>query len=150
MVQYNIQENQQLRIFGPFFATMLLTIVVWVYMYIRRIHFISSMNLRPEQLIRPGELARISPPAVSNPSDNLKNLFEVPVLFYALAIYLYITKQVDTTYVVAAWIFFVFRVLHSSIHCTFNAIYLRFYCYLFSCLALFLMLFRAVLIHCFS
>jgi hypothetical protein len=30
-------------------------------------------------------LARLSPAAVANPSDNLKNLFELPVLFYALA-----------------------------------------------------------------
>jgi hypothetical protein len=26
-------------IFGPFFATMLLTLIVWVYMYVRRIRF---------------------------------------------------------------------------------------------------------------
>ncbi|CAM4852458.1 unnamed protein product, partial [Rotaria magnacalcarata] len=38
-------------------------------MYIRRIHFLNSTSIRPEQLMRPGELARISPPAVSNPSD---------------------------------------------------------------------------------
>ncbi|CAF1150368.1 unnamed protein product [Rotaria sordida] len=144
MVQYNIQENQQLRIFGPFFATMLLTIVVWVYMYIRRIHFISSMNLRPEQLIRPGELARISPPAVSNPSDNLKNLFEVPVLFYALSIYLYITKQVDTTYVVAAWIFFVFRVLHSSIHLVIILVTI----FLFSPIITFLLILIPIILLC--
>ncbi|CAF4631625.1 unnamed protein product [Rotaria sp. Silwood1] len=116
MVQENFQEKQQLRIFGPFFATMLLTTIVWVYLFIRRIHFLQSKNIRPEQLMRPGELARISPPAISNPSDNLKNLFEMPVLFYALSIYLFITQQVDTPYVVAAWIFFIFRVLHSSIH----------------------------------
>jgi hypothetical protein len=40
--------------------------------------------------------------AVSNPSDNLKNLFEIPVLFYALALYLFITNQVDVAYVTAA------------------------------------------------
>ncbi|CAF4682974.1 unnamed protein product, partial [Rotaria socialis] len=111
-----VEAKQQLRIFGPFFATMLLTIVVWIYMYIRRIHFLNSISIRPEQLMRPGELARISPPAVSNPSDNLKNLFEIPVLFYALSIYLFITKQVDSTHVIAAWIFLVFRTLHSCIH----------------------------------
>jgi hypothetical protein len=64
----------------------------------------------------PGELARLSPPSVSNPSDNLKNLFELPVLFYALSLYLFVTRQVDGTYVAAAWVFFVFRVAHSAIH----------------------------------
>ena len=150
MMQLTAQESEQLSIFGPVFATMLLTIVVWVYMYVRRIHFLYSINIRPEQLARHGELARISPPAVSNPSDNLKNLFEMPVLFYTLSLYLFVSKQVDTGYVVAAWIFFLFRVLHSSIHCTFNAILPRFYCYLLSCIALFFMLFRAALVYLFS
>ncbi|CAF3382494.1 unnamed protein product [Rotaria socialis] len=116
MVQYNAQDYQQRGIFGPFFATMLLTLIVWIYMYIRRIHFIQSRNIQPEQLKRTGELARITPPAVSNPSDNLKNLFEMPVLFYALSLYLYTTKHVDMIYIAAAWIYFIFRVFHSFIH----------------------------------
>lgn len=81
----------QTAIFGPFFAMMLLTLLVWVYMYVRRIGFITSNNIRPQDLAAPGELARLSPAAVSNPSDNLKNLFEIPVLFYALVLYLIAT-----------------------------------------------------------
>jgi len=69
----------QATIFGPFFAMMFLTLAVWVYMYIRRISFISASKLSPKSLAVPGELARLSPPAVSNPSHNLKNLFEIPV-----------------------------------------------------------------------
>jgi len=65
----------QAMIFGPFFAMMFLTLVVWVYMYVRRISFITVKKLSPKDLAVLGELARISPPAVSNPSDNLKNLF---------------------------------------------------------------------------
>ena len=147
MVRHSAHDHQQLAIFSPFFATILLTIIVWVYMYIRRINFLQATKISPEQLTRPGELARLSPPAVSNPSDNLKNLFEVPVLFYALSLYLFVTKQVDTAYVVAAWLFVVFRVIHSCIHCTFNLIILRFYCYLFSCVAVFFIFFRAMLAH---
>src|SRR5919198_344042 len=110
----------QTAIFGPFFATMLLTLVVWVYMYIRRIVFIRGNHLDPQDLAVPGRLAQLSPPAVSNPSDNLKNLFEIPVLFYALALYLFVTGHVDATYVKAAWVFVAFRALHSAVHCTFN------------------------------
>jgi hypothetical protein len=150
MGRYNPQDSEQLTIFGPFFATIFLTIIVWVYMYIRRIHFLQTTKIRPELLIRHGELARISPPGVNNPSDNLKNLFEIPTLFYAMSLYLYVTKQVDVTYVIAAWLFFAFRVLHSFIHCTFNHIMLRFYCYLISCSALFFMIFRASFGHFFS
>jgi len=80
------------------------------YMYTRRIHFITSRKLRPQDLVTPGKLAQILPPRRLNPSDNFKNLFEIPVLFYALVLYLFITKQVDTVYVNAAWIFVVFRI----------------------------------------
>src|ERR1700732_4757246 len=89
----------QQAIFGPFFATMFLTLAVWVYMYIRRISFINSNKLRPDDLKVPGALARLSPPAVSNPSDNLKNLVELPVLFYALALYLYLISSVSLWYI---------------------------------------------------
>jgi hypothetical protein len=122
---------------------MLLTLIVWVYMYIRRISFINSQKINPQDLVTPGALAKISPPSVSNPSDNFKNLFEIPVLFYALVLYLFVTKQVDSVYVNAAWIFVVFRVLHSVVHCTFNLIILRFYLYLFSTLAVWFIAIRA-------
>src|SRR6266571_3863112 len=137
----------QTAIFGPFFATMFLTLLVWLYMYIRRIRFITSGKLSPKELAVPGALAQLSPPEVSNPSDNLKNLFEIPVLFYALAIYLFVTGQVDATYVNAAWVFVVFRALHSAVHCTFNLVLLRFYLYLFATLAVWFMMIRAALIH---
>jgi len=134
-------------IFSPFFATVFLTLLVWVYMYIRRISFITSSKIRSQDLSVPSTLAQISPPNVSNPSDNLKNLFEIPVLFYALVLYLFITKQVDTVYVNAAWVFVVFRALHSAVHCTFNLIMLRFYLYLFATLAVWFIALRAALIH---
>jgi len=137
----------QAAIFGPLFATVLLTFVVWVYMYIRRISFITSNKISSKDLAVPGALAQLSPPAVSNPSDNLKNLFEIPVIFYALALYLFATKQVDTAYVAAAWVFVAFRVLHSAVHCTFNLVMLRFYLYLFAALAVWLIAIRAALAY---
>ncbi|HBZ71944.1 MAG TPA: hypothetical protein DEP35_20335 [Deltaproteobacteria bacterium] len=137
----------QTAIFGPFFAMMLLTLLVWVYMYIRRIHFITGSNIRPRDLAAPGALAQLSPAAVSNPSDNLKNLFEIPVLFYALALYLFVTHQVDSAYLTAAWIFVAFRTLHSAVHCTFNLVLLRFYLYLIATLAVWFMFARAALTH---
>jgi hypothetical protein len=140
----------QNSIFSPFLATMLLTLIVWVYMYVRRISFIISKKLDQRELAIPGKLAEISPSNVSNPSDNLKNLFEIPVLFYALILYLFVTEEVDTVYVNAAWIFVIFRVLHSAVHCTFNLIILRFYLYLFSTLAVWFIAIRAALIHFFS
>jgi len=131
----------QTAIFLPFVGTMLLTIVVWFYMYARRIPFIMRNEFTPQQLT-PSELARLSPPEVANPSDNLKNLFELPTVFYAVVLYLYAAGQVDGLYLGAAWIFFSFRVLHSAVHCTFNFVPLRFWLYAISALALWFMVLR--------
>ena len=134
----------QAAIFQPFFATMLLTLAVWVYMYGRRLPFIFSSGLDPKQMT-PLELARLSPPQVSNPSDNLKNLFELPTVFYAIVLYLFVTGRVDTVYVSAAWIFFIFRAMHSAVHCTFNFIPLRFVLYVISAGALWFIVLRAAI-----
>jgi len=131
----------QSAIVVPFVGTLLLTIVVWIYMYARRIPFIVRGKFTPEQFT-PTEFARLSPPAVANPSDNLKNLFELPTIFYAVVLYLYATQHVDASYVEAAWVFFVFRVLHSAVHCTFNLVPLRFCLYAISALALWFMVLR--------
>lgn len=135
----------QTAIFGPFFAMIALTLAVWTYMYVRRISFITREKISPKDLVNAEALARISPPAVANPSDNLKNLFEMPVLFYALVLYLFVNQRVDFAYLFAAWVFVAFRVLHSAVHCIFNLVMLRFYLYLVSALAVWFIAVRAAL-----
>jgi hypothetical protein len=132
----------QNAIFGPFFVMMGLTAVVWLFMYVKRIRFLNSVNIEPNELT-PAKLAEISPPAVANPSDNLKNLFEMPVLFYAMALYLYSVGQVDSVHLTAAWVFVAFRAAHSAVHCTVNIVMVRFGLYALSSLALWFMALRA-------
>ena len=141
-----MSTSSQTEIFGPVLTTIFLTFVVWVYMYVRRIRFLRASGVNPNDL-SPGALAEMSPPAVSNPSDNLKNLFEIPVLFYALAFYLFVTSQVDGMYMAAAWVFALFRMLHSAVHCTVNIVMLRFYLYLISTLAVWFIAARAIVRH---
>jgi hypothetical protein len=135
---------KQTAIFAPFFAMIFLTFVVWIYMYARRFLFVRKNNLGLGQLT-PAEFARISPPAVSNSSNNLKNLFEIPTIFYGLVLCLYATNQVDTTHVAAAWIFVAFRMLHSIVHCSVNIVALRFWLYFISTASLWFMALRAAL-----
>ena len=54
----------QSAIFGPFLTVMLLTLVVWFYMYAKRIPLIQKSQIDPNKLTA-AELARISPPSVS-------------------------------------------------------------------------------------
>ena len=135
----------QTAIFGPVFAMIALTFGVWIYMYMRRIPFIQSLD--PGIVLTPAKLAELSPPAVANPSDNLKNLFEIPVIFYTLALYLFATGSVDGVYVGAAWVFAIFRALHSAVHCTVNVILVRFALYSVSSLAVWFIAARAALHH---
>jgi hypothetical protein len=134
----------QQSIFAPFLVLMVLTLAVWLYMYSRRIPFIMKAKLGPAQLT-PLDFARLSPAHVANPSDNLKNLFEIPTLFYALSLYLYVTQKVDPAYLGAAWVFVGFRTLHSIVHCTVNIVVLRFFLYAFSTAAFWFMLLRAAI-----
>jgi hypothetical protein len=129
-------------IFLPFFTMFVLTFFVWVYMYARRIPFIVTNQLTPEQMT-PIAFIKFAPPSVSNPSDNLRNLFELPVLFYAVVLYLHVTGNVDDSHVFAAWVFVAFRVLHSLVHCTINIVLLRFWLYVISATALWIMVLRA-------
>ena len=133
----------QTAIFGPVFAMFALTLAVWLYMYAKRIPFIQSLD--PDIALTPAKLAELSPPAVANPSDNLKNLFEMPTIFYAVVLYLHATGKVDALYLGAAWTFFAFRLLHSLVHCSFNLVPLRFVLYVISALALWFMVARMAL-----
>ncbi len=59
-------------------------------------------------------------------ADNFKNLFEVPVLFYALAGIALGLSHVPGWLVAGAWLFVVLRVAHTFIHCTYNKVMHRF------------------------
>jgi hypothetical protein len=128
-------------IFVPFAGTMLLTLVVWVVMYYRRITEIQSRGLTVKTR---ADLDLLSPAAV-NSSNNLQNLFELPVTFYALVLALHATNQVDWIHIICAFAFLAFRVVHSAIHCTYNDIMQRFSVYVVSSIFLWVMVVRFAL-----
>ncbi len=132
-------------ILAPFFALMLLTFVVWLYMYIRRLSWIGANRIDTQQFTTPDKALAIVPAEVVYPSHNFRNLFELPVLFYALCLYLYASGSVDSVYVTTAWLFVALRVVHSAIHCTVNIVKARFLAYMAGALVLWFMLGRAAL-----
>ena len=135
---------EQQAIFVPMLGMFMLTFIVWVYMYAKRIPFITRNALGPEDL-QPSRFAELQPPDVANPSDNLKNLFEMPVIFYAVCLYLHAADQVDGIYLGAAWTFLALRIVHSVVHCTVNVVIVRFWLYAAASAALWAMVFRATL-----
>ena len=129
----------------PFFGMMLLTAVVWIYMYYRRLSFVFANRIAPQKLRTPEMAGALLPEEVQYPANNLRNLLELPVVFYALCLYLYVSQSADALYVAAAWTFFGLRVLHSANQCTVNRVKYRFYTYFASALLLWFMVGRAAL-----
>ena len=111
----------------PAAALVLLTAIVWVRMYVVRIGEINEKKLEP-QSIRNSVLGGAAFERVEA-ADNFKNLFEVPVLFYALVACLAAWDHVTPLFVAGAWLFVALRALHSFIHCTYNMVMHRFYAY---------------------
>jgi hypothetical protein len=132
-------------ILAPFLGMMLLTALVWTYMYTRRLAYIKANRIPPQQLATPEKAAKLLPEAVALPANNLRNLLELPVLFYALCLYLYVTGSADDIHVAAAWVFLALRSAHSVIHCTVNTVILRFLSYFTAALVLWFMLARVLL-----
>jgi len=132
-------------ILQPMLGVMVLTAIVWFVLYARRIPAMKKARVPVQTYTTPDKVIGVLPDAVNYPAYNFNNLFQLPVLFYGLCLYLYLTGNVDTGYLVAAWAFFAFRVSHSFVHCTSNIVMLRFYLYAAGALALWFMLGRAVI-----
>lgn len=69
-------------------------------------------------------------------ANNLRNLFEMPVLYLALVPLLLITHHANHLQVLLAWIFVALRALHSFIHIGPKKVMPRFMVYLASCIVL--------------
>ena len=129
----------------PIASMMLLTLVVWVVMFVKRVGYMQAHNVDVEQMKTPADTQALVPGDASAPANNLRNMTELPVVFYVAALYLTVFGQVDSLHVTCAWVFVGFRVLHSLIHCSYNRVMHRFLAYLVSSLALWVMVVRAFL-----
>lgn len=132
-------------IFLPMLGMMVLTAIVWFYMYARRIPAMQKAGLSAQTYTTPDKTAEHLSERMNNPANNFNNLFELPVLFYGLCLYLFVSGNVDVAYLIAAWLFLLFRIFHSIVHCTSNIVMLRFSLYSGAAFALWFMLGRAVL-----
>jgi len=122
----------------PLLAMVLLTGVVWGRMYVTRVAEIRRRRLHLQDIASAAE-ADQALAAVAGPSDNFRNLFEVPVLFYVLVLLVYVTGSVDAVYLAGAWIFVLLRAVHSLIHLSSNRVKYRFAAYFSATVLLWLM-----------
>ena len=104
-------------------------------MYIR-------LNFAKASAIRRGEVdvARRAlhddawPDSVLKINNNIRNQFEVPVLFYVLVFALVALDAVTTLAVLLAWLFVASRVAHAWVHVGSNYVPMRRRAFMFGCL----------------
>ncbi|MBL8297826.1 MAG: MAPEG family protein [Rhodanobacteraceae bacterium] len=109
-----------LLILQPAAALALFTLTVLLLIPIRRMQP-QLANEIEEDDFKYGESARV-PAYVSIPNRNYMNLLELPVLFYAACLLIFGINQLDATYRYLAWGYVALRVVHSTIHLTYNRV----------------------------
>lgn len=119
----------------PCVAMVGLTALVWVKLYWDRIGEMRAKRIDPQALATARDAAALL--ERRGAADNLRNLFEIPVLFYLLCAALALNGGSTPAFVAAAWAFVALRALHSLIHVTYNQVMHRFLAYVASTLLLF-------------
>jgi hypothetical protein len=117
-------------IFLPALAMVALTFIVLGTMFRRRVAQMKRDRIHPQTVATSQQAAALYTDVA--PADNLRNLFEMPVLFYLALVVAAMTAQVTTPVLVLAWAFVAARMLHSFIHCTYNKVMHRFRAYALS------------------
>ena len=125
----------------PLLSMVLLTFAVWIYLFAVRIPEIGRKKI-PHQDLRDRAEAHQLLTASAAASNNLKNLFEMPVLFYLACMVAMLLLIQDALLVQLAWGFVLLRVIHSIVQCTYNRVIHRFIAYFMSCLFLLFMWIR--------
>jgi len=121
----------------PVIALVLLTAVVWVRLYVERIRELKQRRIDPQSLATSASAGQTMQRVQA--SDNFRNLFEVPVLFYALCAVLASAEHVSSFFVIGAWVYVALRCIHSFIHLTYNRVMHRFAVYVLSTVILFVL-----------
>ena len=125
----------QPSILWPTLAMAALMFGIWFTLMRLRLRHIAA-NAPSRRDFASGEaVARYFQP-VERPAQNLANLFEMPVLYFALVPLLIATHQANAIQTALAWGFVQFRALHSVVHIGPNPIRTRFRLYLISCIIL--------------
>ena len=128
----------------PVLALIVLTLVVWVWMYVTRIPAMQKAGIKPQDAMSPGSLNAL-PASVRQVADNYNHLLEQPTIFYAIVFYIVLAGHTDSMHVALAWGYVVLRVVHTLIQCTVNVVTARFAVFTLSTLILMLMAGREVL-----
>jgi hypothetical protein len=122
-------------ILWPIFAQVLLTAIVWVRMFTARVAEMRARRIKPQEVATSRAVAEKL--QNTQAADNFRNLFEVPVLFFAVCAMLVSLDAVTLPQLVLAWGFVGLRCAHSFIQLSYNRVMHRFQVYLASTVCVF-------------
>jgi len=122
-------------ILWPTFALVALIFAVVITMATKRFGYMKTTPPRRENFVSSAAQKAYFAP-IDSPANNLANLFEMPVLFFALVPLLLLFRHADHIQVGLAWVFVALRALHSFIHIREGRALFRFRAYLGSCIVL--------------
>ena len=124
-------------IFWPLVAQVVLVGVVAVRMLLARVGEMRAHRIHPQAMATSQTAAQALKDVTA--ADNFRNLFEAPVLLFAVCLALAVTDTVTPLQLTLAWIFVGLRMVHSFIHVTYNRVMHRLMAYAASLACLFLM-----------
>jgi len=127
--------NPVTAILWPTFVLVALVYIVWFVMYVCRIGLMKRQPPTAEDFATGDAAMRYFQP-VEMPANNLRNLFEMPVLYFALVPLLLIAHMANHLQATLAWAYVTLRILHSLVHIGRGQVVVRFAIYVLSCAVL--------------
>jgi hypothetical protein len=127
----------QAAILLPPTALAFLTGFVWLRLGSDRIGELRSRRIHPQKVSTSRQMAETMQNVKS--ADHFRNLFEVPVLFYALCAFIAITQTTNLLLLACAWGYVFLRGVHAYIHLTHNTVVRRFQVFVASTIVLYVM-----------
>ena len=112
-------------VLAPALALVVWSLVIWLWMYIKRIPAMSKAKVAPQDARFPGSLD-VLPDDTRAAADNYNHLMEQPTSFYALAVLTYLLGLQSPFTAGLAWGYVGLRVLHSLVQVTVNLVPVRF------------------------
>lgn len=133
-------------ILAPVTALLLLTCIMWFWMYITRIPAIQRADMKMDPYLPKGAQMSELPARVRWKADNYNHLLEQPTLFYAVAFTLVLLGAGEGLNLTLAWAYVATRVIHSLHQALWNKIEVRFLIFTVSSLILVALVIRAALL----
>ena len=110
---------------APVLALVTWSLIIWAWMYVKRIPAMQKAGIAPQDAAMPGSLNVLPAPA-RQAADNYNHLMEQPTIFYAAALAIQVAGHADGMAVHFAWVYVGLRALHSLVQVSINLVALRF------------------------